>query len=109
MRIDGAGFLTIYARILMPLSQSVAVSMAILTFLASWNELFWPIIVLNTYEKYTLALGLQYFRTLATAGGDLREHLLMAGAMMMTASVLVVFVALQRYFTQGIVLSGLKG
>lgn len=93
----------------MPLSQSVAVSMAILTFLASWNELFWPIIVLNTYEKYTLALGLQYFRTLATAGGDLREHLLMAGAMMMTASVLVVFVALQRYFTQGIVLSGLKG
>lgn len=59
--------------------------------------------------RYTLALGLQYFRTLATAGGDLREHLLMAGAMMMTASVLVVFVALQRYFTQGIVLSGLKG
>ena len=56
-RIDGAGFLTIFARILMPLSQSVTVSLAILTFLASWNELFWPIIVLNTYEKYTLALG----------------------------------------------------
>ena len=108
-RIDGAGFLTIFARILMPLSQSVTVSLAILTFLASWNELFWPIIVLNTYEKYTLALGLQYFRTLATAGGELREHLLMAGALMMTSVVLVVFVALQRYFTQGIVLSGLKG
>ena len=108
-RMDGAGFLTVFARILMPLSTSVTISLALLTFVASWNDLFWPLIILNTYEKFTLAIGLQYFRTLATAGGTPKEHLLMAAAMLMTAPVLVAFVIFQKHFTQVETLSGLKG
>jgi ABC-type glycerol-3-phosphate transport system permease component len=107
--IDGANFITILLRILMPLSMPITITQAILAFLYSWNELFWPVIILNTYEKYPLALGLQYFRSTATAGGQPREHLMMAASMMMTLPCVVLYVTLQRYFTRGIVMSGIKG
>ena len=68
----------------------------------------WPVVVLNTYEKFPLALGLQYFRTLAFSGGVPRKHLMMAAAMVMTLPCLLLYVFAQRYFTQGIMLSGLK-
>ncbi len=107
-KVDGANFLTIYAVVLMPLARPVTITLAILQFLHSWNELLWPVVVLNTYEKFPLALGLQYFRTQAFSGGVPREHLMMAAAMVMTLPCLLLYVFAQRYFTQGIMMSGLK-
>lgn len=108
-KVDGASFLRIYASVLMPLARPVTITLAILQFLHSWNELLWPVVILNTYSKFPLALGLQYFRAQAFSGGVPREHLMMAAAMIMTLPCLLLYVAAQRYFTQGIVMSGLKG
>ena len=108
-KIDGASTLSIFWRILVPMSKPVFITMAIFSFLGSWNDFFHPLIYLNTKEKFTLQIGLQYFRRSADAGGGATEHLLMAGAMMMTLPCLLVFIVLQRYFVRGVVMSGLKG
>ncbi len=108
-KIDGASSLTIFVRVLVPMSKPVFTSMAIFSFLGSWNDFFYPLIYLNTMEKFTLQLGLQYFKQAATTGGKPTQHYLMAGAMLMTVPCLIVFVALQRYFVQGVVMSGIKG
>ena len=108
-KIDGASSLTVFFRILVPMSKPVFITMAIFSFLGSWNAFFYPLIYLNTTEKLTLQLGLQYFRRVADAGGQATEHLLMAAAMVMTIPSLLLFVFLQRYFVRGVVMSGIKG
>jgi len=108
-RMDGANSLLIFFRILAPLSVPIFTTMAIFSFLWNWNSFLYPLIFLNTTEKFTLSLGLRYFQRVATAGGQAREHLLMAGAMVMTAPCILLFIVLQRYFVRGIVMSGIKG
>jgi len=108
-KMDGANSLWIFARILVPLARPAFVTMGIFSFLGSWNDFFGPLIFLNTTEKFTLALGLQYFMRIVTAGGKPTEHLMMAAAMFMTFPCLLVFVFLQRYWVRGVVMSGLKG
>jgi multiple sugar transport system permease protein len=108
-KMDGASSLVIFFRILVPMAKPVFITMAIFSFMGSWNAFFGPLIYLNTTEKYTLQLGLQYFRRVADAGGEATEHLLMAGAMVMTLPCVILFLVLQRYFVRGVVLSGLKG
>ncbi|NLE44231.1 MAG: carbohydrate ABC transporter permease [Chloroflexi bacterium] len=107
--IDGASSLSIFFRILVPMSKPVFITMAIFSFLGSWNDFFYPLIYLNTLEKFTLQLGLQYYRRSAEAGGGATEHLLMASAMMMTLPSLLLFIFLQQYFVRGVVMSGIKG
>jgi ABC-type glycerol-3-phosphate transport system permease component len=107
--IDGANSLWIFARILVPLSKPVFITMGIFSFLGSWNDFFGPLIYLNTTEKFTLALGLQYFARIVTTGGEPTEGLMMAASMVMTLPCLLVFVFLQRYWVSGVVMSGLKG
>jgi ABC-type glycerol-3-phosphate transport system permease component len=108
-KIDGASSLLIFLRILVPMSKPVFITMAIFSFLGSWNAFFYPLIYLNTLEKFTLQLGLQYFRRSADAGGQPTEHLLMASAMVATLPCVLLFLVLQRYFVRGVVLSGIKG
>jgi multiple sugar transport system permease protein len=108
-KIDGANSLWIFFQVLVPLSKPVFVTMGIFSFLGSWNDFFGPLIFLNTTEKFTMALGLNYFRRIVTTGGQPTEHLMMAAAMTMTIPVLVVFLVLQRYWVAGIVMSGIKG
>jgi ABC-type glycerol-3-phosphate transport system permease component len=108
-RMDGANSLLIFFRILLPLSTPIFTTMGIFSFLGSWNAFFYPLIFLNTTEKFTLALGLRYFQRTATAGGEAREHLLMAAAMLMTLPCVILFLILQRYFVRAIVMSGIKG
>ncbi len=108
-KIDGANSLWIYFRILCPLSVPVFVTMGIFSFLGSWNDFFGPLIFLNTTAKFTLALGLTYFQRVVSIGGKATEHLMMAAAIIMTLPCLLVFVLLQRYWIQGIVMSGIKG
>jgi ABC-type glycerol-3-phosphate transport system permease component len=109
-KIDGANSLWIFFKVLVPLSRPIFITMAIFSFLGSWNDFFGPLIFLNTTEKFTLALGLTYFqRMIVVRGAGPMEHLMMAAAMAMTIPCLVLFLVLQRYFVRGIVMSGLKG
>jgi multiple sugar transport system permease protein len=107
-RVDGANSVQIFWSVLLPLAKPALASMAIFAFIGNWNMLWEPMIYLNTTEKLTLAVGLTWFQT-TQIGNMPKTHLMLAYSIMMTAPVVVVFFAAQRYFIQGIVLSGLKG
>lgn len=106
--IDGAGPFRILWSVIVPLMKPVLTTVAILQFLGDWNEFFTPFIYLNRINLYTAAVGLRTFQTFPLENTDPRDHLLMAGAAIMTIPVLLLFASAQRYFTQGVVMSGLK-
>ncbi len=115
-RIDGCHEFSIYARIMLPLSKPALITVAIFTFLGTWNDFMGPLLYINSPERFTLAIGLANFRAsfgsglVSTgAGGRSRWDLLMAFATAMTVPVLIVFFLAQRYFVQGVVMTGLKG
>jgi multiple sugar transport system permease protein len=104
-RIDGAGEWRIFAQIVLPLLRPVMATLAVFTFLAAWNDFMWPLIALTGQEHYTLPIGLA---SLA------REHaqdseLMMAGSVITVLPVLLLFLALQRYYLQGLLLGSVKG
>ena len=105
-RIDGCNEFTIYARIIMPLAKPALITVAIFTFLGTWNDFMGPLLYINSPERFTLAIGLANFR--GTSFARTRWDLLMAFATAMTLPVVVVFFLAQRYFVQGVVLTGLK-
>jgi len=104
-RIDGCNEFGIYWRIIVPLSTPVFITVAIFTFLTTWNDFLGPILYLSSPHNLTIALGLSAFR------GAMRNqwHLLMAASTAMTLPVILLFFFLQRYFIRGVVMSGLKG
>jgi len=106
MRIDGCGFFGIWWRIILPLSKPALAAVAIMDFMWRWNNFMGPLIYLDQREKYTLSLGLQMFR--APFGGTYM-HWLMAASLVTVLPCIIVFFATQRYFIQGIVITGLKG
>jgi multiple sugar transport system permease protein len=106
--IDGASSFRILWQILIPLSRPAIATVAIFSFLFHWNDFLRPLIYLNSVDNFTLSLGLRFFRQTADTGGDPKEHLLMAASVMMTIPVIALFFAMQRYFVEGITLSGLK-
>ncbi len=104
-RIDGAGELRIFSQIVMPLLKPIVVTLAIFTFMASWNDFMWPLIVLTGQQHYTLPVALAALA---------REHaqdteLMMAGSVVTILPVLLLFLALQRYYIQGMLLGSVKG
>ncbi len=103
-RLDGAGYGQIYWKLIMPLSRPALVTVALFAFIGSWKDLMGPLIYLNSTENQTLELGLRTFQTIR--GTD--WNLLMAGSVMVMIPLLILFFAGQRYFIQGIVMSGLK-
>ncbi|MCM2390580.1 carbohydrate ABC transporter permease [Streptomyces albipurpureus] len=106
-RLDGAGEWYIFWRIVMPLVKPALATLAILTFLQSWNNFVWPLIATNDPDKYTLPVALATFATDPNrANGS--SGVLMAGSFLVVLPVLFVFAALQRHFTQGIATAGLK-
>jgi multiple sugar transport system permease protein len=104
-RIDGAGEFGIYWRVVLPLIKPALTAVAIFTFLSHWNDFMGPLIYLTSPGKYTISLGLASFRGLYTT----QWHYLMAASTATILPVLILFFAAQRYFIQGIVLSGIKG
>jgi multiple sugar transport system permease protein len=104
-RIDGCNEFTIFARIMMPLAKPALITVAIFTFLGTWNDFVGPLLYISSPEKFTLAIGLANFRGVLYTRWDL----LMAFATAMTLPVLVVFFLAQRYFVEGVVMTGLKG
>ena len=104
-RIDGASEWRIFTRIVVPLLKPVTVTLALFTFLASWSDFLWPLIAITDQRRYTLPVAL------AAIG---REHfkdteLMMAGAVVTTLPVLLLFLALQRYYFSGMLSGGIKG
>ena len=107
--IDGAGRLRILSTVILPNSKPALATVAIFSFIAHWNDFFGPLIFLNTRENFTLPLGLYSLKTYVGDPGEPKDQLLMAGSVIATLPIIVVFFTAQRYFVQGIVTSGLKG
>jgi multiple sugar transport system permease protein len=107
--IDGAGAFKIFWQILMPLCKPVIATLAVISIIGRWNNFLGPVIYLRQSSKFTVAVGLNYFRNLPESGGEPLTHLLMAASVMTTAPLIILFFAAQRYFVQGIALTGMKG
>ena len=107
-RIDGANTFQILWHVLAPLASPVIMTLVIFGFLSTWNDFFGPLIYLNSRELYTLALGLNEYRTMPETTAAPNDNLLMAGVVYMTIPCIALFVFGQRYFVRGLVMSGLK-
>jgi len=107
-QIDGAGFFRIYSTIFLPLSMPILTTIAVLTFLWSWNDLFGPLIYLNTQSKMTVQLGLAYLRGRAGTGVG-QFGTIMAGAFLGLVPTLLLYFFGQKQFVQGLTRSALKG
>ncbi len=103
--IDGAGRFRIYWQIILPLSQAALIALMIFVFLGSWNDLFWPLIVLNRLEMRTLPVGLTVLQGTYTQ----ERALIMAGAVIASAPVLLFYAVFQRRILQGVMLTGMGG
>lgn len=103
-RIDGASTFTTFWRIMLPQVKPALAAVGVLTFIESWNDLFGPLIFINSQELQTLPVALALFQ------GEFftQTNLLMAAAAMTVLPVLFVYLLVQKYFIQGIALSGLK-
>lgn len=104
-RMDGAGEWRIFRAIVLPLLTPILVTLAIFTFLGTWNDFMWPLIVLTDKDLYTLPVALAALS---------REHvqdneLMMAGSVLTIAPVLLLFLGLQRYYIQGLLVGSVKG
>jgi multiple sugar transport system permease protein len=104
-RIDGAGELRIFVSVVLPLLKPIVATLAVLTFLGAWNDFMWPLIVLTDRDLQTLPVAL---------AGLSREHvqdteLMMAGSVVTTVPVLLLFLVLQRYYMQGLLVGSVKG
>jgi len=106
-KIDGCGYWKMYWKIIVPLCKPVFATLGIFTFLGTWNQFFWPLIMINTISQKTLPLGLVMFQTRIAA--ETPWHLIMAASCATVLPVIVLFIIGQKYYVKGIVTSGLKG
>jgi len=104
-RVDGASHLRIYASIILPLAKPALATVAIFAFLLHWNDFFGPLIFLTSDSKFTLALGLTVFASQHPS----EWSILMAVSLIMLLPTIIVFFLCQRYFVEGIALTGTKG
>lgn len=104
-RIDGVGEIGIFFRIFLPLATPAFATLGILTFLGSWNNFLWPLVVATTEKTYTLPVAL----ALVSTGQNQADYgLLLAGATVVVGPILLVFLFFQRYFIEGIATTGIK-
>jgi multiple sugar transport system permease protein len=104
-RIDGAGEWRIFSRVILPLCGPALATLGILTFLSSWNNFLWPLVVAQSEDRYTLPVALALY---SIGQNATRYGLLLAGSVVVIVPVIALFVALQRYFVQGIATTGIK-
>lgn len=104
-RIDGLSEYGIYARIMLPLSLPAVSTLVIFTFVNTWNDYFLQLVMLTSRESWTLPLGI------AKLQGEMAQDygLIMAGAALASIPIIIVFIAFQKYFTQGIAMGAVKG
>jgi ABC-type glycerol-3-phosphate transport system permease component len=104
-KLDGAGYFKTYWRVMLPLATPAIAAVTILTFQGIWNELFWPLIILQDESKYTLTIGISQFVGIYNT----QWPELMAASVIAILPVAVIFLVFQRYFVSGIVAAGVKG
>ncbi|WP_446217063.1 carbohydrate ABC transporter permease [Micromonospora sp. IBHARD004] len=103
--LDGANHWQVFTRVLLPLSKPALATLAVLSFLSNWNDFLWPVYVLFSPERLTLPAGLGLLQ-----GAYVTDYpVIMAGAMLASVPVLILFVLAQRHVIQGVSRSGLKG
>lgn len=103
--IDGASPIRVLVEVILPLSRPALIVVGIFTFIAVWNDFLGPLIYLTSEDNYTLAIGLRSFTSIYSSQWDL----LMAASTAVVAPVIVLFFFAQRYFIEGIALTGIKG
>ncbi len=107
-KIDGCSLWGIFWRVIMPLSHTAIATLTIFVSLGNWVSFMWPLLVTNSIEKRTLPVGLAYFQELYQyAQPD--WGLLMAGSLVTMVPVIIIFLFNQRFFVEGIKLTGMKG
>ena len=107
-RIDGCSLYGIFWKVILPLSKPILATLFTFTFMASWNNFMWPLLITDSIEMKTLPIGLAYFQEVYMYTQP-DWTLLMAGSILVTLPVIIVFVFNQRFFVEGIKLSGIKG
>lgn len=104
--IDGCGSFRIFTRILLPAIKPALTSVGIMALIGNWNDFLGPLIYLNSETKYTISIGLQYFNNSYGTG---KVNLLMAVSVVTVIPLIILFFCAQKYFVQGITVSGIKG
>jgi multiple sugar transport system permease protein len=104
-RMDGAGRFGIYLRIILPLSGPALAALGTFVFIGSWNDFFWPSIVMTDPDRLTLPVGLAHFNDIYVFD----YGRLMAGSVMTIVPAIVIYLVFQRFITRGVVMTGLKG
>lgn len=105
-KIDGANSFQIFMKILLPAVKPVMLAVLVMALVFNWNDFFSPLIYLNDNAKFTIAIGLQFFKG---SQGNVQMGQMMAMSLVALLPVLVIFATCQKYFIQGIKMSGLKG
>ncbi|MDR2375449.1 MAG: carbohydrate ABC transporter permease [Treponema sp.] len=103
--IDGASYFTIYSKVILPLSKTALATLAVLTFLSTWNAFLWPLIVTRTDMMRTLTQGIINFR------GRFRSdwNLIMTSTIISIVPMILIYLNAQKYFIEGIAMSAVKG
>ncbi|ONI39977.1 sugar ABC transporter ATP-binding protein [Candidatus Epulonipiscium fishelsonii] len=104
-KIDGAGTFTIYAKIIMPLVKPAMTAIMIFTLTGVWNDYQGPLIYVSDVDKFTMAIGLSLFK----GEYSVEWNMLMAATIIMILPIIIIFFVAQRYFIEGITVTGLKG
>ena len=104
-RIDGAGIFRIYGRVIMPLTRSAIATLTVTTFMESWNDYLWPLLMLSDKNKMTLTLALNSLN--GQYGTE--YNLLMAGSLISMVPIIIIYACAQRYFKSGLMSGGVKG
>jgi multiple sugar transport system permease protein len=104
-RIDGAGLFRIYWKVILPLCRSAIATLSITTFMDSWNDYLWPLVMLTDKSKMTLTLALN---SLNGQYGT-QYNVLMAGSLLSMLPIILVYIGAQRSFKQGMLEGGVKG
>jgi multiple sugar transport system permease protein len=106
-RMDGAGYFTTFWRVMLPLASPAIAAVAILQFQGTWNAYFWPYVIIQQQDQYTVPVALSFFRL--SGGMATNWPPLMAVVVLATLPVLILYLFFQRYFVEGIAASGVKG
>lgn len=104
-RLEGAGEWHVFWHIALPLAKPVLMVLGVFTFMGAWTDFLWPLLMTNSMELRTLEVGLSVFKTQYTVNWPLQ----MAASLLIQLPVIALFIATQKYFTRGIVLTGMKG
>ena len=104
-RIDGASEFSIYWRVVVPLARPALAATGIFTFIYAWEDFFWPLIIISSPDHYTVPLGLALYVVRNRTSWDI----VMAGSVLATLPMIVIFAVFQRHFIRGLAITGLKG